>query len=89
MDRVGKYGRRPRREGGVTMLKADEYRVEKKELAGLQVNVTSYKIGDFYHCHIDNIDPGATIARTEGLTREEAELAALARALERLKPKTR
>jgi len=73
----------------VTMLRADDYRVVKKELAGLQVNVTTYKIGDAYHCHIDNIDPGATIARTEALTREEAELAALARALERLKPKTR
>jgi len=69
----------------VTMMRADDYRVVKQELAGLQVNVTSYKIGDSYHCHIDNIDPGATIARTEGLTREEAELAALARALERLK----
>jgi hypothetical protein len=65
----------------------DEYRVERKELAGLQVNVTSYKMGDLYHCHIDNVEPGATITRSEGSTREEAELAALARALERLKSK--
>ena len=67
------------------MLGAEDYHVEMKELAGLQVNVTSYKIAGRYLCHIQNIDPGAIIVRTEGLTREEAELAALARALQRLK----
>jgi len=67
------------------MLGAEEYHVESKELAGLQVNITSYKSAGRYHCSIANIDPGATIVRTEGLTREEAELEALARALQRLK----
>ncbi len=52
------------------------------------MNVTSYKIGDHYHCHIANIDPGATISRTDGMTREEAELTALAHALQRLKSRT-
>jgi hypothetical protein len=70
------------------MVGPEEYRVEQKELAGLQVSVASYKFGDMYHCHISNIDPGATIARTDGMTREEAELAALARALQRLKSKS-
>ena len=70
------------------MLSPEEYRVEQKELAGLQVSITSYKFGEHYHCHISNIDPGATIARTHGLTREEAELEALARALQRLKGKS-
>lgn len=72
----------------MTMPGAEEYRVVTKELGGLEVNVTSYKIGGRYHCHITNVDPGATIARTEGMTREEAELEALSRALQRLKSKT-
>jgi hypothetical protein len=70
------------------MVGAEEYRVELKELAGLQVSIKSYKFGERYHCHITNVDPGATIARTDGLTREEAELEALARALQRLKGKS-
>jgi hypothetical protein len=46
--------------------------------------VTSYKIGDMYHCKADNVSPGAQIARTTGATREEAENAAIAKATERL-----
>jgi len=76
------------RRGGLTMPGAEDYRIQKRELGGLLVNVTSYKFGDIYHCHIDNIDPGATIARTDGMTREEAELTALAHALRRLKSRT-
>ncbi|MBI1807559.1 MAG: hypothetical protein HYR76_10965 [Ignavibacteria bacterium] len=73
----------------MTMLKADDFRVETKEISGWKVNITSYRIGNTGYCHIDNIDPGATIARTEAETQEEAVAAALARARERLIPKTR
>ena len=49
-----------------------------------QVNLTSYKLGDVYHCKADNVSPGAWLARTSGSTREEAEQKALERAQELL-----
>jgi hypothetical protein len=70
------------------MMKAEEYRVESKEIAGQHVKVTSYRIGDLYHCHVANADPGATVARAEAATREEAERAAVAKAAARLKVTT-
>lgn len=69
------------------MFKAEDYLVEIKNLSGWKVNITSYKVGDWYHCHIANVDPGATIARTNGSTREEALQTALAKAYERLTSK--
>ena len=70
------------------MLKADDYRIDKKEVAGWPVSITSYKIGTTYYCHVDNIDPGATIARTQGATYDEAVQMALAQATHRLTSKT-
>ena len=35
--------------------------------------IETYKLGDVYHCTIDNVDPGARFARAEGSTSEEAE----------------
>ncbi len=49
-------------------------------MEGWQVRLTSYKLGDVYHCTADNVDPGAWIARTQGATRDEAEEKALERA---------
>lgn len=69
------------------MSKPEGYLVEPKEISGWKVNVTSYSIGDEFYCHIDNIDPGAVIVRTEAPTREEAVLLAFARAQERLSGK--
>ena len=45
-----------------------------------QVRLTSYKLGDTYHCKADNVSPGAALARTTGATREDAEQKALDRA---------
>lgn len=61
-------------------MKAEEYSERKLEVEGWPVNLTSYRIGDVYHCHADNVSPGANIARTTGATREEAENKALERA---------
>jgi hypothetical protein len=44
------------------------------------VTLTSYKLGEVYHCKADNVSPGAALARTTGATREEAEQKALDRA---------
>jgi hypothetical protein len=66
-------------------MKAQDYHTESREVAGVAIKVTTYRIGDPYHCHVANADPGATIARAEAATREEAERAAVAKATERLK----
>ena len=71
------------------MLKADEYRMESKEIDGLKINITSYKIGPTYYCHVDNVDPGAVIARSEAESQDEAIQVAMAKTMERLKPKVR
>lgn len=73
----------PRSSGGCEM-KAEEHSTEKKTISGQPINITSYKIDGRYHCHIDNVDPGATIARSEGTTRDEAVNHGLAKAIERL-----
>lgn len=54
------------------------------ELAGWPVRLTTYKLGDTYHCTADNVSPGARIARTEGATKEEAEQKAIELAEKRL-----
>jgi hypothetical protein len=48
------------------------------------INITTYQIGERFYCHIDNVSPGATIARTEGDSLEEAREAALQKATTRL-----
>ena len=70
-------------------MKPEGFQVIPEEIAGWKVNVTSYAIGDRYYCHIDNVDPGAVIVRTEGPTREEAMVLALSKAKERLASKTK
>lgn len=54
-------------------MRAEEYATRIVEVVGLQVRLTSYRLGDTYHCTSDNVDPGAWLARTAGATREEAE----------------
>jgi len=66
------------------MSKAEHYHVETGEIAGVKVSVTSYGIDDRFYCHVANVDPGATIARVEADTREEAVALALQKAKDRL-----
>lgn len=68
-------------------MKTENYRVEQKEIAGAQVSLTSYQIGERYHCHVANVDPGATISRAEADSQAEAERVAIAKATERLRGK--
>ena len=65
-------------------MKAEEFQERKVEVGGWQVNLTSYRLGDVFHCKADNVSPGAALARTTGSTREEAEKKALERAAELL-----
>ena len=47
------------------------------QLEGVEVAVTSYRIGERYSCTVDNIDPGAVIGRGSGPDRQTAEEAAI------------
>ena len=61
-------------------MKPEEYSRRQQELAGWQISIETYKLGDVYHCTIANVDPGARFARADGKTREEAESLALEKA---------
>ena len=65
-------------------MKAEEHQTRNMEIEGWMVRLTSYKLGDEYHCTADNVEPGAWLARTKGATREEAENAAIAKATQLL-----
>jgi hypothetical protein len=65
-------------------MRAEDYRRRRQELAGWPVAIVSYKLADRFICEIDNVNPGARVARAEGATREEAEAAAMATAERRL-----
>jgi hypothetical protein len=65
-------------------MRAEDYQRRRQELAGWPVGIVSYKLGDRYVCEIDNVSPGARVARAEGSTREEAERAAIETAERRL-----
>lgn len=61
-------------------MKSEEFRERREELGGWAVNIVSYRIGERFYCSIDNVDPGARFARSEGATREDAEAAAIEKA---------
>ena len=65
-------------------MKVEEHQERKLEIEGWPVHLTSYRIGEVFHCTADNVSPGAALARTTGVTREEAETRAIERATERL-----
>jgi hypothetical protein len=65
-------------------MKVEEHRERQLEIGGWPVHLTSYRIGEVFHCTADNVSPGANLARTRGATREEAELKAIQFATERL-----
>ena len=65
-------------------LRAAEYARTEAELAGWPVGITTWFRGDVWICHVDNVSPGATIARSRGASRNEAVENALARARTRL-----
>ena len=69
-------------------MRVEEYGERSLQLAGWDVHLTTYKLGDVYHCKADNVSPGAALARTTGATRDEAESKAIERA-EQLLAKTR
>jgi hypothetical protein len=65
-------------------MKVEEHQERKLEIEGWPVHLTSYRIGEVFHCTADNVSPGANLARTRGATREEAESKAIQYATDRL-----
>jgi hypothetical protein len=65
-------------------MRAEDHSERTVDVNGWQCRLTSYKLGDVYHCQADNVSPGALLARTTGATKEEAERKALERATELL-----
>jgi hypothetical protein len=66
----------------------EEYQERREAHAGWTMNIVSYRLGDRFHCTVDDADPGARLSRGEGATRAEAEMQAVAKArrlLERTK----
>ena len=68
----------------MSALKPTEYSERTLDVAGWPVKVTSYKLGELYHATVDNVSPGAWIARSQGTTKAAAETTALERARARL-----
>ena len=58
----------PKQVEDVTMesFKPEGHQRRKATCEGWEIGITSYKLKDRYYCKIDNIDPGATIARGQG-----------------------
>ena len=69
---------------GESVLRAEDYRRRREPLGDWEVGITSYKLGGRYCCEVDNVSPGARLARGEGPTRDEAEAQALNKAREML-----
>jgi len=65
-------------------MNVEDHQERRLEIDGWPVHLTSYRIGETYHCTADNVSPGAALARTSAATREEAEAAAISKAKERL-----
>jgi hypothetical protein len=65
-------------------MRPEDYERREEQVAGWPVGIVSYKLGDKYICEIDNVSPGARIARAKGPTRADAEDKALAAAAGRL-----
>jgi hypothetical protein len=61
-------------------MKVEEFIERDIDVDGWPVHITSYRIGEQFICVADNVSPGANLARTTGLTREDAESKALERA---------
>ncbi len=63
---------------------SEQFQEEIREVNGTKIRVTTYKLGDKFHCHVSNTEPGATIARATGVNMEDAVNTALNKAGQRI-----
>ena len=66
-------------------MKTENFKEEVTQINGIPVRVTTYKIGEEYYCHVYNIDPGGTIARSAAATREKAVEEAMLKVSQRIR----
>lgn len=66
------------------ITRAEEYEQRMESIPPFKVKIISYRLGDEFHCTVDDVDPGAVIARAHAPTRAEAEAKALGRAIPRM-----
>ena len=69
-------------------MRVEDFTERSLQLSGWDVHLTTYRLGEIYHCKADNVSPGAALARTTGESREVAEQKAIERA-EQLLSRTR
>jgi hypothetical protein len=67
------------------VVRADQCRRRREQLAGWDVRIASYRLGDRFVCEVDTVDPAARLARADGASRIEAEARALEKAAELLR----
>jgi hypothetical protein len=65
-------------------FKVEGYSQRHEQLEGWPVRIVSYQLRGTFLCKIDNVDPGAVIARSQGPTRADAEREATQKARMRL-----
>lgn len=68
----------------MTEFHPKDYERKEIEAAGFSIRVTTYKLGKTFHCSVDNVSPGAVIARTSGGDRDTTEREAIELATSRL-----
>jgi hypothetical protein len=68
----------------MTHLSAEDYSTREDVFEGWPVRITSYRIGDRCFASVDNVDPGAQIARAEAGTIDDAVAQACQKARDRL-----
>ncbi len=72
----------------MTATRPADHRTRLEKEGEWELRIVSYKLGETYCCSVDNVSPGATLARAEASTRDEAEAKALQKAREMVR-KTR
>jgi hypothetical protein len=61
-------------------MKAEEFTHRTQDLAGWEIVIETYRLGETYFTTISSADAGARFARAEGASRDEAERAAIEKA---------
>ena len=61
-------------------MQPEGYEYREETLNGQPIGVTTFSVRGRFFCHIDNVNPGATIARGHADNRQEAETIAYEKA---------
>ena len=65
-------------------MKAEDYSVRELTIEGWPVRLISYRLGEQWHAKIENVSPGATLARGSAISAEDAQKQVLETATRRL-----